>query len=105
MFNKDNKIDYMYFIFSIALFVFHTILLIYIKSSSDLILFINKYSHNFLGHLFKLDSMGVSWLYISSFIIIFCQLVLICRSNNSLLFFNKVRVPLLSGLTPLSSTK
>jgi len=104
MFNKDNKIDYMYFIFSTVLFVLHTLLLIYIKSYPHLIFIINNYSHSSLWHLFKLDSMGISWLYISSFIIVFCQLVLICRANNSLLFFNKIRVPTISGLTPTSST-
>ena len=103
MSNKDNKIDYMYFISSIVLFILHTLLLIYIKSSPESIDSINSYCHEDLGGLFKFDSMGISWLYISSFIIVFCQLVLLCRAEPSVFFFNKIRMPNLSGFTPRSS--
>jgi NADH-quinone oxidoreductase subunit M len=40
------------------------------------------FSNEFSG-LFKFDSMGISWLYISSFIILFCQLILFSKARKS----------------------
>ena len=68
------------FFCSIFFFIIHTLLLVTLKVTSIGIgsLNVNSFIHFF--SFIKLDSMGVSWLYISSLVIIFCQLIIIRRS-------------------------
>jgi len=78
-----------FLVYSALLFIVHTILLISINLNKKDFDIVNTYFFENWSGLFKFDTMGISWLYISSFIILFCQLILFSKSMYNSFAFGK----------------
>ena len=80
--NKKFNIQ-VWLLFSFVLFIFHTIILIGIKTNVSYFNLLNIFFLKELSGLLKFDTMGISWLYISSFIILFCQFIIFSKSYSN----------------------